>query len=98
MPLAALLAQLHFATKYPNDNLGPIKGAYMQFVAPVMCALFGLGVGWMWRRRARWRWRLAALAALAALVFVALYSVHARLPRFGPNSNTAAPFFLKDSK
>ena len=40
-PLAALLAQLHFATKYPNDNLGPIKGAYMQFVAPVMCALFG---------------------------------------------------------
>jgi hypothetical protein len=31
-------------------------------------------------------------------VFVALYSVHARLPRFGPNSNTAAPFFLKDSK
>jgi hypothetical protein len=98
MPLAALLAQLHFATKYPNDNLGPIKGAYMQFVAPVMCALFGLGVGWMWRRRQRLRWRLAALAALAALVFVTAYSVHARMPSFGPNANRAAPFFLSSWK
>ena len=54
MPLGALLGQLHFATKYPNDNFGPIKGAYLQFVAPVLCALFGVGVDWMWRRRARW--------------------------------------------
>ena len=63
-PLGALIGQLHFATKYPNDNFGPIKGAYLQFVAPVLCALFGVGVAWMWRRRARWRWRVPALAAM----------------------------------
>ena len=33
-PLGALIGQIHFATKYPNDNFGPIKGAYLQFVAP----------------------------------------------------------------
>ena len=31
-PLGALIGQIHFATKYPNDNFGPIKGAYLQFV------------------------------------------------------------------
>jgi hypothetical protein len=97
-PLGALIAQLHFATKYPNDNFGPIKGAYLQFVAPVMCALFGVGVAWMWRRRARRRWRVAALAAMGALLLVAAYSIHARFPRFGENANTAAPFFAGDSK
>ncbi len=96
-PLGALLGQLHFATKYPNDNFGPIKGAYLQFVAPVMCALCGVGVDWMWRRRARRRWRVAALAALAALALVAAYSVQARFPRFGKNANTAAPFLAAGS-
>jgi len=94
-PLGALLAQLHFATKYPNDNFGPIKGAYLQFAAPEMCALFGLGVDWMWRRRARWPWRAAALAALGAVALVAAYSIHARFPRFGKDANTPAPFFAK---
>jgi 4-amino-4-deoxy-L-arabinose transferase-like glycosyltransferase len=93
MPLGALLGQLHFATKYPNDNFGPIKGAYLQFIAPVLCALFGVGVDWMWRRRARWGWRAAALAAMAAVLCIAVYSVGARLPRFGAYANTAAPFF-----
>jgi peptidoglycan/LPS O-acetylase OafA/YrhL len=97
-PLGALLAQMHFATKYPNDNFGPIKGAYLQFAAPVMCALFGVGVAWMWRRRARRRWRVAAIAAVGALVLVAAYSIHARLPRFGKDANTAAPFFAADLK
>jgi len=96
VPLGALIGQLHFATKYPNDNLGPIKGAYMQFSAPVLCALFGIAVAWMWHRRARRRWRLAALAAMGALALVAAYSVSARLPRFGAGANTAAPFFLRD--
>ena len=64
-PLGALIGQIHFATKYPNDNFGPIKGAYLQFVAPVLCALFGVGVAWMWRR-ARWRWRVPALVAIGA--------------------------------
>jgi hypothetical protein len=92
VPVLALLGLMHFVTKYPNDNLGPIKGAYLQFAAPVMCALFGLGVSWMWERRARRRWRVAALTALGALALVAAYTIHARFP-FGPNANPAAPFF-----
>jgi 4-amino-4-deoxy-L-arabinose transferase-like glycosyltransferase len=95
-PLGALLGQLHFATKYPNDNFGPIKGAYLQFVAPILCALFGAGVAWMWRRRARWRWRVPALAAMGAVLVVAAYSAHARFPRFGKDANTGAPFFAAD--
>ena len=91
-PLGGLIGQLHFATKYPNDNFGPIKGAYLQFIAPVLCGLFGVGVAWMWRRRARWRWRVPALAAMGAVALVAAYSIHARFPRFGPDANTAAPF------
>ena len=98
MPLGALLGQLHFATKYPNDNFGPIKGAYLQFVAPVLCALFGVGVDWMWRRRARWAWGAAALAAMVAVPCIAVYSVGARLPRFGPYANTAAPFFAQPDR
>ena len=90
--LGAFLALVHFVTKYPNDTLGPLKGAYLQFVAPVLCALFGVGVAWMWRR-ARWRWRVPALAAMGAIALVAAYSIHARFPRFGPDANTAAPFF-----
>jgi hypothetical protein len=93
MPLVALLGLLHFVTKYPNDNFGPIKGAYLQFVAPVLCALFGVGVDWMWRRRARSWWRVSTLAALAALGCVAAYSIGARLPRFGKHAYRAAPFF-----
>ena len=43
--LAALLAmvgQLHFAVRFPNDNSGPIKGAYLQF-AGNRCAPAGRG-------------------------------------------------------
>lgn len=96
-PLGALIGQIHFATKYPNDNFGPVKGAYLQFVAPILCALFGVGVSWMWRR-ARWRWRVPALAALGCVAVVAVYSVHARFPRFGKDATTAAPFFAAHQK
>jgi hypothetical protein len=94
-PLGALIGQLHFATKYPNDNFGPIKGAYLQFVAPVLCALFGIGVAWMWRRR---RWRVPAVVALGCVGLVAAYSVHARFPRFGKDAYRAAPFFAGGNK
>lgn len=94
VPLIGLLGQLRFAIKYPNDDFGPIKGAYLQFFAPVLCALFGLGVAWMWRRGGR-RWRAPALAALGALALVAAYSLHARFPPLGKNANTAAPFFMQ---
>jgi hypothetical protein len=94
-PLGALIGQLHFAVKYPNDNFGPIKGAYLQFVAPVLCALFGVGVAWMWRRRARWAWRGASLLAMGAVALVAAYSVHARFPRFGKDAVRQAPFLFE---
>jgi hypothetical protein len=95
-PAGALLGQLHFATKYANDNFGPIKGAYLQFVAPILCALFGAAVAWMWRRRALWRWRIAAIAALGAVAMVAAYSLQARFPRFGDDGYRAAPFFATE--
>ena len=90
-PPLALLGQLHFATKYANDNFGPIKGAYLQFVAPVLCALFGVGVSWMWRRSRLWR--VPAVAALGAVALVAAYSVHARWPSFDKDANRQGPFF-----
>jgi hypothetical protein len=91
IPLLALLGQMHFATKYPNDDFGPIKGAYMQFVAPILCGLFGLAVAWMWRRV--WA-RAGAIVALGALLLVFVYSVDCRLPGFGPSASRGAPFFM----
>jgi hypothetical protein len=96
-PLIALVGLIHFVTKYPNDNFGPIKGTYLQFTAPVLCALFGVGVAWMWRRGGR-VWRAAAVVALGGLALVTAYSLHARFPPLGPNANTAAPFFAADHK
>lgn len=92
VPLLALLGHIHFATKYPNNDFGPIKGHYMQFVAPILCALFGLSVAWMWRRV---RTRAGAVAAVAALALVALYVVDCRWPRFGPGATRAAPFLAR---
>jgi hypothetical protein len=94
VPLIGLLGQLHFAVKYPNDNFGPIKGAYLQFVAPVLCAMFGVGIAWMWRRGRR-LWRAGAVVALGGLALVAVYSLHARFPPIGEYGNTAAPFFMQ---
>jgi hypothetical protein len=92
VPLLALVGQIHFATKYPNDDFGPIKGAYMQFVAPILCGLFGLAAAWMWRRV--WA-RAGAVAALGALLLVFVYIADCRLPRFGPRASRAAAFFSK---
>jgi hypothetical protein len=93
----ALLGQLHFATKYPNDNFGPIKGAYLQFVAPVLCAAFGVGVAWLWRQRRRAA-RAAAALALVGLALVAGYSGYCRFPRFGPSAPGAAAFFQANAQ
>jgi hypothetical protein len=90
-PLLAVLGQIHFSTKYPDDDFGSIKGTYLQFVAPILCGLFGLAVAWMWRRR--WA-RAGAIAALGALALVSLYTIDCRLPRFGPGATRAAPFLM----
>lgn len=94
IPLLAVLGQMHFSTKYPNDNFGTIKGTYLQFVAPILCGLTGIAVAWMWRRA--WA-RAGAIAAIGALALVGLYTIDCRWPRFGPGATRAAPFFAQSA-
>ena len=47
----ATLNQLHFSIRFPYDNHGPTKGAYLQFAGPLFCALAALGIAWLWNRR-----------------------------------------------
>jgi hypothetical protein len=77
VPLVALVLQLHLAVKYPVDALGPVKGAYLAFVSPVLCGLFGLAVAWAWRRGG-WA-RLAAALGLLALAPIAAYTLVLRI-------------------
>lgn len=76
-PLLALVGQLHFATAYPIDFEGPVKGVYMQFAAPPLFLLFGAAVDFCWRHG--WPGRIAALSSLLALGLVASYTLYARL-------------------
>jgi hypothetical protein len=72
VPLLTVLAQLHFATKYPVDTEGMVKGVYCQLAAVPMAALFGIGVTEAWRRRwSRPLVVLDVLALLAVLFYVA---------------------------
>jgi hypothetical protein len=92
IPLLALLGQLHFAVRYPNDSWGPIKGTYLQFVAPVLCGLYGLGVAWLWRRRVT---RILALLAIGALGLVAGYVTYCRAPYLGRAVPVNVPVFRR---
>lgn len=77
VPLLVLVASLHFATNYPLDRYGVVKGVYMQFGAPPLFALFGVAVAWSTRA---W-WRFPFLAVLAGgFWLVTSYTV---LARFG---------------
>ncbi len=75
VPLFTLVSALHFATKYPVDDFGVVKGVYMQFGAPPMFALFGVAVAWT--RRSADRWPLFALL-VSALWCVTAYTVYCR--------------------
>lgn len=44
IPFLATLLSFAFAVKYPYDAHGVIKGAYVQFAAPPLYAMFGLAV------------------------------------------------------
>jgi hypothetical protein len=77
VPLLAVLGQLAFAIRYPNDTYGPVKGAYLQFGTPPLFALVGLAVAWAWRRP---RARVLAVLGLGGQVLVAAYSLHCCLP------------------
>ena len=76
VPLATLIATFQFATKYPVDTHGVIKGIYMSFGAPPLYGLFGVAVGWA----SRIRDRLPILVGLLAALFCAgAYSIYCRL-------------------
>jgi len=77
VPLTALLGQLHFAVKFAVDIQGPIKGAYMQFAAIPLYALFGLAA--TWGRKRGWPGKLAIAVNALAFTAVAIYCFVARL-------------------
>ncbi len=54
VPLLTILFALHFAVQYPYDDYGVIKGAYLQFGAAPLYAMFGLAVDWASSKRRRW--------------------------------------------
>jgi hypothetical protein len=73
LPLFGVLGQLHFATKYPLDYMGMVKGHYLQFVAAPLFALYGVAMSWLWRRS-----RGLFSIELMALFLVALYTLGTR--------------------
>jgi len=75
-PFFTLLAALQFATAFPIDDYGVIKGAYVTFGAPAFYGLFGVAAGWAQRQPIRW----PLLGVLVfALWFVAAYTFDCRL-------------------
>jgi hypothetical protein len=77
VPLFAALGQVYFATRYPIDSLGVIKGAYLQFASPPLCALVGAAAAWLWARGPLAR--AAASLVVASLAAVASYTFYCRL-------------------
>lgn len=76
VPVATVGAALHFATAYPVDTFGVVKGAYLQFGAPPLFGIFGVAVAWAARQRLRWP---LLFALLAAVWLVASYTLYCRL-------------------
>ena len=76
VPVLAVAGQIHFATKFPENDMGPIKGAYLQFAAGPLFAMFGLGVDWLWRRSRLGK--VLALLAGAAMLATAGYVLYCR--------------------
>jgi hypothetical protein len=76
VPLMATAATMHFSTTFPVDGLGILKGAYLNFAAPSLYALFGICVAWA---RSSWhRWPILVIL-LAALYLIAAYTIYHRL-------------------
>jgi len=79
VPLLATLLAFAFAVKYPYDSHGVIKGAYIQFGALPLYAMFGLAVEWALADRRRWA---AGMVLLLSLATVAIYSICCRTGLF----------------
>lgn len=74
-PLLVLVGQLHFATAFPFESRGNVKGSYMLLTAPVLAAVLGAALERLEVGRAR------ALGAIlwAALGMLACYAIGCRL-------------------
>jgi hypothetical protein len=76
--LGALLNQLHFAIRFPFDHHGVVKGTYLQFAGPVLCALAAFGISWLWNRRTAVT-RALAVVGMAGIALSASYSIFAKI-------------------
>lgn len=76
-PIVATAGLLHFATTYPIDYLGMVKGAYLVYVAPLLCVLAGLGFQWSLDRS-----RALAAIWVVALLAIAAYTLYCRVPLY----------------
>ncbi|MEP6654363.1 MAG: hypothetical protein ABJA82_13455 [Myxococcales bacterium] len=47
MPVIALFGQMYFATAFPIDGQGMVKGLYMQFASPPLYATIGIAVAYL---------------------------------------------------
>jgi len=74
LPIAGLLGQIHFATKFSADTDGPVKGTYIQFAMLPAFALIGLVFERGVRARA-FTWRALAVIIAAAVMAVAIYTI-----------------------
>ncbi|MCB9647601.1 MAG: glycosyltransferase family 39 protein [Deltaproteobacteria bacterium] len=70
-----LLGQLHFAIRIPKDDMGVVKGSYLQFGTAPLFVVWGLGMAWLYRRGGAWR-AVFGLQAVALLTLLA-YDLHA---------------------
>ncbi len=75
VPAFAILGQIHFATAYPLDQEGVVKGLYLQFAA---APLYGV-VGWLFDEARRRRWWAWVAATVGAWALVASYSIYCRV-------------------
>jgi hypothetical protein len=73
VPALAVLGQLVFATQFPYDFEGVVKGVYFQFATLPLYALFGVGVGWLWQRPV---FRPGALLLGFSVLGPAAYTLH----------------------
>lgn len=87
-PVVAIAAQMHFAIKFPHDEWGPVKAAYLNFAAAPLFALFGVAVAWLWERKPG---RAPAVLLLAALAVVGAYGLYGRGLIPGRNPTIAPP-------
>lgn len=73
IPGFALLGQMYFATKYPYDFEGVVKGVYFHFATLPCYVIFGMTLAWLCRRRGL-HW--VAIPATLTLLPVAAYTTY----------------------